>query len=67
MQPIDAGPLSLGQLSVWHDIRELPPSRRHEPNNAAVWDLPPGTAPHAVRAALACSANSCRPTRCPPA
>ncbi|MDT0386093.1 condensation domain-containing protein [Streptomyces dubilierae] len=57
MQPIDAGPLSLGQLSVWHDIRELPPSRRHEPNNAAVWDLPPGTAPDAVRAALACLAR----------
>ncbi|MFF7731350.1 condensation domain-containing protein [Streptomyces sp. NPDC007984] len=53
MQPTDAGPLSLGQLSVWHDIRDLPPSRRHEPNNVAEWDLPPGTAPDAVRAALA--------------
>ncbi|MFJ6662886.1 condensation domain-containing protein [Streptomyces sp. NPDC091383] len=53
MRPADAGPLSLGQLSVWHDIRDLPKSRRHEPNNAAVWDLPPGTAPDAVRGALA--------------
>ncbi|MET9578711.1 condensation domain-containing protein [Streptomyces massasporeus] len=57
MQPTDAGPLSLGQLSVWHDIRDLPPSRRHEPNNAAEWDLPPGTSPDAVRAALASLAH----------
>ncbi|GHD53731.1 condensation domain-containing protein [Streptomyces galbus] len=48
----DAGPLSLGQLSVWHDIRDLPKTRRHEPNNVAVWDLPPGTGLEAVRAAL---------------
>ncbi|MGW5736429.1 MULTISPECIES: condensation domain-containing protein [Streptomyces] len=48
----EAGPLSLGQLSVWHDIRDLPPHRRHEPNNAAVWDLPSGVGPDAVRAAL---------------
>ncbi|QKW25026.1 hypothetical protein HUT11_01955 [Streptomyces seoulensis] len=52
MRLTDAGPLSLGQLSVWHDIRDLPKSRRHEPNNAAVWDLPPGTGPDAVRGAL---------------
>ncbi|MFD4241809.1 condensation domain-containing protein [Streptomyces sp. NPDC058525] len=45
-------PLSLGQLSVWHDIRDLPPARRHEPNNAAVWTLPPGTGVHQARGAL---------------
>ncbi|MFE3323278.1 condensation domain-containing protein [Streptomyces sp. NPDC059176] len=45
-------PLSLGQLSVWHDIRDLPPSRRHEPNNAAVWALPQGTRTEAVSAVL---------------
>ncbi|MFE0644608.1 condensation domain-containing protein [Streptomyces sp. NPDC058877] len=49
---MDAGPLSLGQLSVWHDIRDLPLSRRHEPNNATVWELPPEAAPAQVRAAL---------------
>ncbi|MFJ9413721.1 condensation domain-containing protein [Streptomyces sp. NPDC101227] len=38
----EAGPLSLGQLSVWHDIRSLPAARRHEPNNAAIWPLPRG-------------------------
>lgn len=38
----EARPLSLGQLSVWHDIRGLPAARWHEPNNAAVWPLPPG-------------------------
>ncbi|MEU9234708.1 condensation domain-containing protein [Streptomyces subrutilus] len=45
-------PLSLGQLSVWHDIRDLPPARRHEPNNAAVWRLPAGARVHDVRGAL---------------
>ncbi|MFC8918078.1 condensation domain-containing protein [Streptomyces sp. NPDC057116] len=48
----ETAPLSLGQLSVWHDIRDLPPSRRHEPNNAAVWALPRGTRTEAVGAAL---------------
>ncbi|MGW2835317.1 condensation domain-containing protein [Streptomyces sp. NPDC001286] len=52
MHVTDAGPLSLGQLSVWHDIRDLPQRRHHEPNNAAVWDLPPGASPDGVRAAL---------------
>ncbi|MEU7426307.1 condensation domain-containing protein [Streptomyces sp. NPDC040750] len=45
-------PLSLGQLSVWHDIRDLPSGRRHEPNNAAVWALPPGATAPEVAAAL---------------
>ncbi|MFE3650252.1 hypothetical protein ACFXO2_20900 [Streptomyces sp. NPDC059152] len=51
----EAGPLPLGQLSVWHDIRDLPAARWHEPNNAAARPLPSGTtaaqartAPHAV-------------------
>lgn len=48
----EANPLSLGQLSVWHDIRDLRPERRHEPNNAAVWALPPGTRAEAVSAAV---------------
>lgn len=47
-----AGPLSLGQLSVWHDIRDLPAHRRHEPNNAAAWPLPRGTDTAQVRTAL---------------
>ncbi|WP_407285514.1 condensation domain-containing protein [Streptomyces sp. BP-8] len=47
-----AGPLSLGQLSVWHDIRGLPAPRRHEPNNAAAWPLPPGVGAEQVRTAL---------------
>ncbi|SER12949.1 Condensation domain-containing protein [Streptomyces sp. yr375] len=46
-------PLSLGQLSVWHDIRELPPARRHEPNNVALWALSPDTHPDATRRAVA--------------
>ncbi|MDC7340484.1 condensation domain-containing protein [Streptomyces lydicus] len=45
-------PLSLGQLSVWHDIRELPARRWHEPNNAAAWRLPPGVSPARVRTAV---------------
>ncbi|MCX5015515.1 condensation domain-containing protein [Streptomyces sp. NBC_00555] len=45
-------PLSLGQLSVWHDIRDLPPARRHEPNNAAVWTLPADTGVRQVHGAL---------------
>lgn len=45
--------LSLGQLSVWHDIRALPPARRHEPNNAALWEISPATAPQAARRAVA--------------
>ncbi|MFE2375740.1 condensation domain-containing protein [Streptomyces sp. NPDC059398] len=47
-----AGPLSLGQLSVWHDIRDLPGPRRHEANNAALWALPRGTGTEQVRTAL---------------
>ncbi|MCQ4081085.1 condensation domain-containing protein [Streptomyces sp. RB6PN25] len=43
--------LSLGQLSVWQDIRYLPPSRRHEPNNAAVWTIPQGV--HAEQVGIA--------------
>ncbi|MFD9404412.1 condensation domain-containing protein [Streptomyces sp. NPDC060011] len=52
-----AGPLSLGQLSVWHDIRDLSPARRHEPNNAAVWALPPGTTAREAAAALTAIAS----------
>ncbi|WP_181923465.1 condensation domain-containing protein [Streptomyces inhibens] len=48
----EAGPLSLGQLSVWHDIRGLPARRWHEPNNAAVWPLPRGIDAEQVRTAL---------------
>ncbi|MGG2460867.1 condensation domain-containing protein [Streptomyces sp. RGM 3693] len=48
----EAGPLSLGQLSVWHDIRDLPATRWHEPNNAAAWPLPPGTTVAQARTAL---------------
>ncbi|GAA2670946.1 condensation domain-containing protein [Streptomyces lunalinharesii] len=48
----EAGPLSLGQLSVWHDIRDLPAARWHEPNNAAAWPLPPGTTAARARTAL---------------
>ncbi|KUL37866.1 hypothetical protein ADL22_19680 [Streptomyces sp. NRRL F-4489] len=48
----EAGPLSLGQLSVWHDIRDLPAPRWHEPNNAAAWPLPPGTTARRARTAL---------------
>ncbi|MCK7622630.1 condensation domain-containing protein [Streptomyces sp. RS10V-4] len=48
----EAGPLSLGQLSVWHDIRDLPAPRWHEPNNAAAWPLPPGTTARQARTAL---------------
>ncbi|GGU69949.1 hypothetical protein GCM10010211_39400 [Streptomyces albospinus] len=48
----EAGPLSLGQLSVWHDIRGLPAARRHEPNNAAAWPLPPGVTVEQARTAL---------------
>ncbi|NDZ79687.1 hypothetical protein G3I19_14415 [Streptomyces sp. SID10853] len=47
-----AGPLSLGQLSVWHDIRDLPSTRWHEANNAALWELPRAAGPAEVRAAL---------------
>ncbi|WP_405559999.1 condensation domain-containing protein [Streptomyces sp. NBC_01180] len=47
-----AGPLSLGQLSVWHDIRDLPSTRWHEANNAALWALPPGVGAEEVRTAL---------------
>ncbi|WP_328316312.1 condensation domain-containing protein [Streptomyces sp. NBC_00388] len=47
-----AGPLSLGQLSVWHDIRDLPGPRHHEANNAALWALPHGAGPGEVRTAL---------------
>lgn len=49
---VRAGPLSLGQLSVWQDIRELPPERRHEPNNASAWALPPGVGAARVHAAV---------------
>ncbi|MGW6491665.1 condensation domain-containing protein [Streptomyces sp. NPDC055056] len=52
-----AGPLSLGQLSVWHDIRDLPPARRHEPNNTAVWALPKGTTAREAAAALTAIAS----------
>lgn len=48
----EAGPLSLGQLSVWHDIRALPAGRWHEPNNAAAWPLPRGVGTEQVRTAL---------------
>ncbi|WP_405749647.1 condensation domain-containing protein [Streptomyces sp. NBC_01411] len=47
-----AGPLSLGQLSVWHDIRDLPSTRWHEANNAALWALPHGVGTEEVRTAL---------------
>ncbi|MEU9111692.1 condensation domain-containing protein [Streptomyces sp. NPDC048483] len=48
----EADPLSLGQLSVWHDIRSLPAARRHEPNNAATWPLPRGVDAQQVRTAV---------------
>ncbi|MFI1966481.1 condensation domain-containing protein [Streptomyces pathocidini] len=44
--------LALGQLSVWHDIRDLPRHRWHEPNNAALWPLPEGADADHVRRAL---------------
>lgn len=50
-------PLTLGQLSVWHDIRDLLPHRRHEPNNTVAWPLPkdvdPKRAGQALRAVVA--------------
>ncbi|MEU2618164.1 condensation domain-containing protein [Streptomyces sp. NPDC007157] len=42
----------MGQLSVWHDIRDLPPVRWHEPNNAAAWPLSRGVDAGRVRAAV---------------
>ncbi|MEU9119870.1 condensation domain-containing protein [Streptomyces sp. NPDC048506] len=53
----EAGPLSLGQLSVWHDIRGLPAQRWHEPNNAAAWPLPRGVTAEQVRTAVRTLAN----------
>ncbi|WP_405782642.1 condensation domain-containing protein [Streptomyces sp. NBC_00859] len=47
-----AVPLSLGQLSVWQDIRDLPPTRWHEANNAALWALPHGVGTAEVRTAV---------------
>ncbi|MFJ6749532.1 condensation domain-containing protein [Streptomyces sp. NPDC091266] len=48
----EAEPLSLGQLSVWQDIRSLPDARRHEPNNAVAWPLPRGVDAPQVRTAV---------------
>ncbi|WP_406154800.1 condensation domain-containing protein [Streptomyces sp. NBC_01023] len=47
-----AGPLSLGQLSVWDDIRDLPGARWHEANNAVLWALPHNVGTEEVRTAL---------------
>lgn len=46
------GPLSFGQLSIWRDVRGLPDQRRADANVSAVWPLPGGAAPAAVRRAL---------------
>ncbi|MDW6065030.1 condensation domain-containing protein [Streptomyces sp. FXJ1.4098] len=47
-----SGPLSYGQISLWRDIQRLPRSRWHEVNISAVWELPEGTGPAAVKDAL---------------
>ncbi|MGX7675475.1 condensation domain-containing protein [Plantactinospora sp. DSM 117369] len=46
------GPLSFGQLSIWRDVRTLPPARWAEANVSAVWPLPDGTAVAGVRRAM---------------
>ncbi|GAA3303744.1 hypothetical protein Dvina_13870 [Dactylosporangium vinaceum] len=45
-------PVTVGQLSVWRELMEIPPERRWEANIQWLWDLPEGTTEPAVRAAL---------------
>jgi hypothetical protein len=49
---VGAGPLTLGQLSVWRDIDTLPRDRWHEPNHASVVPLGRAVPVAAVRGAL---------------
>lgn len=45
-------PLSFGQLSVWRDVADLPSSRAHEANVAAVWPVPAGVTDGTILQAL---------------
>jgi hypothetical protein len=57
----EPAPLSYGQLSVWRDVRDLEPARRHEANTRSIWALreqpgaddPPHTVAEVERALLA--------------
>lgn len=45
-------PLTFGQLSVWRDVADLPSSRAHEANVAAVWPVPAGVTDGTILQAL---------------
>jgi hypothetical protein len=53
MDPRPTFPVTIGQLSVLHDLDEIPPDRRWEANLVLTWDLPAGHTEEEVWAALA--------------
>jgi hypothetical protein len=43
MSAYSAAPMTFGQLSVWYDVAQMPPSRRHEANLLRTGPVDPGT------------------------